>query len=146
MSRGPWSADALMVKAETALSSAHALLDIGDVDGAVNRAYYAMFDAARAALVGSRVPVQPDGVRIHSGLIGAFGRHLVKNGPVPRELGRLLNRAHEIRLLADYDGDTVERNEAQELVKQAERSVAAIRTVLVSLSSGNGSRVGFGDA
>jgi uncharacterized protein (UPF0332 family) len=56
VSRLPWSADALMMKAETALSSARALLDIGDVDGAVNRAYYAMFDAARAALMKSLSP------------------------------------------------------------------------------------------
>lgn len=35
-----------MAKADTACSSARALLDLGDVDGAANRAYYAMFDAA----------------------------------------------------------------------------------------------------
>jgi len=37
----------LMAKADTACSSARTLLDLGDVDGAANRAYYAMFDAAR---------------------------------------------------------------------------------------------------
>lgn len=40
-----------MDKAEPACASACALLDLGDVDGACNRAYYAMFDAARAALL-----------------------------------------------------------------------------------------------
>ena len=43
----------LMAKAERACSSARALLDLGDVDGACNRAYYAMLDAARAALLAS---------------------------------------------------------------------------------------------
>ena len=38
----------LIVKAERASASAFALLDMGDVDGASNRAYYAMFDAARS--------------------------------------------------------------------------------------------------
>lgn len=38
-----------MAKARRARDSAQALLDLGDVDGACNRAYYAMFDAARAA-------------------------------------------------------------------------------------------------
>lgn len=42
-----------MAKAETACSSARVLLELGDVDGASNRAYYAMFDAARAALLAS---------------------------------------------------------------------------------------------
>ena len=38
-----------MVKAKRAISSAKMLLDDGDIDGACNRAYYAMFDAAHAA-------------------------------------------------------------------------------------------------
>jgi uncharacterized protein (UPF0332 family) len=37
---------ALMNKAEKALASARLLLDANDSDGAVNRAYYAMFDGA----------------------------------------------------------------------------------------------------
>lgn len=47
---------ALMEKADQACSSARALLNLGDADGACNRAYYAMFDAARAALLASGVP------------------------------------------------------------------------------------------
>ena len=43
----------LFGKALIAASSAQILLDAGDVDGACNRAYYAMFDAARAALLAS---------------------------------------------------------------------------------------------
>jgi uncharacterized protein (UPF0332 family) len=50
-----------MAKADTACSSARALLDLGDVDGAANRAYYAMFDAA---LLVSGAPVEPDIGRI----------------------------------------------------------------------------------
>lgn len=116
-----------MVKASTACSSARALLDLGDVDGAANRAYYAMFDAARAALLASGAPVEPDIGRTHSGLIGAFGNHLVKNGPISKEVGRLLNRAHEIRLVADYNGNSVESDDAREMVKQAEIFVSVMR-------------------
>lgn len=118
----------MMVKASTACSSARALLDLGDVDGAANRAYYAMFDAARAALLASGAPVEPDIGRTHSGLIGAFGNHLVKNGPISKEVGRLLNRAHEIRLVADYNGNSVESDDAREMVKQAEIFVSVMRT------------------
>ena len=39
----------LMAKAAQAAESARMLLTSGDADGACNRAYYAMFDAARAA-------------------------------------------------------------------------------------------------
>jgi uncharacterized protein (UPF0332 family) len=119
--------DALMAKAEMACSSARALLDLGNLDGAANRAYYAMFDAARAALLASGAPVEPDIGRTHSGLIRAFGSLLVKNGPVSKEVGRLLNRAHEVRLVADYNGESVEPADAQEMVEQAETFVAAMR-------------------
>jgi len=118
---------ALMTKAETACSSARALLKLGDVDGAANRAYYAMFDAARADLLASGAPVESDIGRTHSGLIGAFGNYLVKNGPVSKEVGRLFNRAHEVRLAADYNGDSVEPSDANEMVEQAETFVAAMR-------------------
>ena len=116
-----------MDKADRALASARALLGLGDVDGACNRAYYAMFDAARAALLASGASVTPDIGRTHAGLIRLFGAHLVKNGPIPRDIGRLLGRAEEIRLVADYTGDSVELRDAQDIVSQAETFVAAIR-------------------
>jgi hypothetical protein len=38
------ASEALMAKADRACASARALLDLSDVDGACNRAYYAMFE------------------------------------------------------------------------------------------------------
>jgi len=118
---------ALMAKADRACLSARALLDLADVDGACNRAYYAIFDAARAALLASGASVKPDIGKTHSGLINAFSEHLIKNGPVSKEMGRLLKRAEEIRLVADYKGDSVELADAREMVEQAETFVAALR-------------------
>ena len=40
----------LIFKANRAIESAKLLHNAGDIDGACNRAYYAMFDAAKAAL------------------------------------------------------------------------------------------------
>ena len=129
---GPLSAVALMEKADRACASARALLELGDVDGACNRAYYAMFDAARAALLASGAMVALDIGRTHGGLISAFGHHLIKNGSVPREMGRLLNRAAEIRLVADYTGDSVEQADAEQLVQQAENFVSALRAIFLA--------------
>lgn len=132
MSRRALTPQALIAKADTAASSARSLLELGDTDGAANRAYYAMFDAARAALLASGLaPMTSDVGRSHSGLIGAFGQFLVKKGRVPRELGRLLNRAHEIRQIADYTGDSVELADASLLVQQAEVFVAAMRNAFI---------------
>jgi len=119
--------DALMTKAIRACASARALLDLGDVDGACNRAYYAMFDAARAALLASGAPVQPDVSKTHSGLISAFGQHLVKDGPISKETGRLLKRAEEIRIVADYKGDSVQVGDAREIIEQAQIFIETIR-------------------
>jgi uncharacterized protein (UPF0332 family) len=118
-----------MGKAERACSSASVLLKLGDVDGACNRAYYAMFDAARAALMASGAHASPEIGKTHRGLINAFSLQLVKNGPVSKELGRLLNRAEEIRLVADYKGDSVELADATEMVTQAEHFVATLRMI-----------------
>jgi uncharacterized protein (UPF0332 family) len=117
-----------MTKADRACASSRVLLDVGDVDGACNRAHFAMFDAARAALLASGAPVAPDIGRTHSGLISAFSNHVVKNGPVSKDMGRLLNRAHEIIQVAYYKGDSVELSDAQEMVAQAETFVAAMRS------------------
>ena len=119
---------ALMNKAQQACSSAQVLLGLGDSNGACNRAYYAMFDAARAALLTFGVQAG----KSHSGLISAFSQHLVKSGLVPVELGRLLKRAEGFRMVADYMDDSVELSDAQEMVAQAASFVTAMRTEFIA--------------
>lgn len=117
----------LMAKAMQAAASARVLLDSGDADGACNRAYYAMFDAARAALLASGAPVEAEIARTHGGLISAFSLYLVKTGRVPMELGRALNRTEELRLIADYKGDPIENEDAAWAVRQAAEFVQTMR-------------------
>ena len=62
----------LLHKANTALSSAKLLLASGDADGACNRAYYTMFDAARAALMAFQKSDEVLTIKTHSGLISSF--------------------------------------------------------------------------
>ena len=118
----------LMAKARQAAVSARVLLDTGDAYGACNRAYYAMFDAARAALLASGAPVEPEIARTHSGLISAFSLHLVKTGQVPVELGKALNKVEDLRLVADYKGDPIENEEAGWAVQQAEVFIHAMQS------------------
>ncbi len=120
----------LMDKASKASASAKLLLDSGDVDGACNRAYYAMFDAARAALIWSVAPIEPTVAKTHSGLISAFSLHLVKTGRLPVELGKALNRAAEIRLVADYSGDEVTAEKAQWVIEHAAAFIETVRQKL----------------
>ncbi|GAB5098152.1 HEPN domain-containing protein [Caballeronia sp. HLA56] len=119
----------LLTKALRASTSAALLLDDGDINGACNRAYYSMFDAARAALLASGAPVDPNVVRTHNGVIAAFGLHLVKTGQVQPDWGRTLNRAQEIRQVADYTGDSVDMELATWVVEQSGLFIQAIRAV-----------------
>lgn len=123
---------ALLIKAERAAESAKLLLAAGDFDGACNRAYYAMFDAARATLLSKAPTIPPDAARSHSGLISVFSLQLVKTGFVPVELGRDLNKAEDLRLIADYKGDPVDQEQAIWVVKQSGIFVNA----MISLCSG----------
>lgn len=120
----------LMAKALRAISSAEVLLADGDGDGACNRAYYGMFDAARAALLAQAAPVPAEIAKTHSGLIAAFSQHLVKTGLVPVELGRALNKVEDLRLIADYKGDPVEGRHAAWAVAEAKVFVQAMQVLV----------------
>jgi uncharacterized protein (UPF0332 family) len=120
----------LMTKASRALASAKLLLNSGDVDGACNRAYYAMFDAARAALLSISAPVPAEIARTHSGLITAFSLHLVKPGLVAVEHGRSLNKVEDLRLIADYKGDPVTLENAAWALEQSEKFLAAVQALM----------------
>lgn len=122
------TAQDLMAKAVQAVSSAKLLLEAGDADGACNRAYYAMFDAARAALLVSG----HDAGKTHKGVLNAFSDRLVKSGLLSKDMGRLLKHAETFRYVADYEGDSVGLSDAREMVEQAETFVSAMRTQVVS--------------
>jgi uncharacterized protein (UPF0332 family) len=125
---------ALTAKARTACESARLLLERNDTDGACNRAYYAMFDAAKAALLATGAEGAFGVGKTHSGVLAAFSLHLVKNGPVPREIGRLLKQAEEVRIVADYSGDSISPDDARRLVEAAEIFVSTL-AVLQSIHS-----------
>ncbi|MBT8572702.1 uncharacterized protein (UPF0332 family) [Polynucleobacter sphagniphilus] len=116
----------LFTKAQTAATSARILLNAGDVDGACNRAYYAMFDAARAALLASGVGESAVNTKTHSGLISKFSLELVKSGQVSVELGKSLNKVEDLRLMADYKGDCISEEDATWAVNQADKFVEAL--------------------
>ena len=89
---GPTTPPAYMGKAQRALSAARLLLTASETEGACNRAYYAMFYAAHAALIAVRINPPETGYKTHSGLIGAFGQHVIVGAGMDAELGRSINR------------------------------------------------------
>jgi uncharacterized protein (UPF0332 family) len=121
----------VMDKAQKALASARILLEAGDTDGATNRAYYAMFDAAIAALSWAGADDRQSPPKTHGGLIASFGNHLVRTDKLPSEFGRALNRVQELRLTADYLAEPVPLDKAKWAIGEADRFVAAVAGLLL---------------
>lgn len=128
----------LLDKAIRAAQSAKLLLDNGDDSGACNRAYYAMFDAASAALRAFEAPIIDEKGRIasnHSGIISSFGLLIVKEGHLPRELGRALNKAEIIRLEADYLAGAIKKEDALWMVEISEKFVDSVKELVLEIQS-----------
>jgi uncharacterized protein (UPF0332 family) len=115
-----------MRKAERALATARLLLT-DDPDGACNRAYYAMFDAAHAALYAAGVELRERPIKSHHGLVSVFGQHLVRTNQIEAEHGAALNKVLNLRLLADYQGSPLSSDKAAQAIDLAAAFVAAIK-------------------
>jgi uncharacterized protein (UPF0332 family) len=123
----------LIARARRSAVSAKVLHDIDDMSGACNRAHYAMFDAARAALLAGKEPVKSELIKTHSGLIGAFSLHLIKTSRIPAAYGRSLRQMDQIRLIADYSDEQPDRETVASSIEQANRFVQAVSDYLASL-------------
>jgi uncharacterized protein (UPF0332 family) len=123
----------LIARAKRSAASAKILFDVGDMSGACNRAYYAMFDAARAALLASKEPLKSEVIKTHSGLIAAFSLHLIKPGRIPAVYGKSLRQVDQIRLIADYSDEEPDTEMALSSIEQANHFVEAAANYLGSL-------------
>ena len=63
----------------------------------INRAYYAMFYSVLALLV-----FEPYSSSKHSGVLSYFNQRFIKNGLLPKDLGRAVNKAFDLRQRGDY--------------------------------------------
>jgi uncharacterized protein (UPF0332 family) len=115
----------LMERAKRSVRSARNLLEDGDFDFALSRAYYAMFYAAKAALL--RRGVQRSK---HSGVIAAFAEHLVKPGCFPTADQRNLQAAFQERSEGDYAGIFPSREKTEQRLRDADDFVARIAVFL----------------
>lgn len=110
--------------AKADLKSAGIPLSAEEYKGANNRAYYAIFHAINAihALNGKAY-------KRHKDAIGNFNKDYVKTEIFPREMGRKIGEAEEIRHASDYDDFYIASREeserqitvADEFIQLAER-------------------------
>ena len=64
--------------------------------------------------------------KTHSGLIAAFGEHLVKPGLIGADHGRAFAMVERERLIADYSGESVSKEAAAMASERAKAFVDAI--------------------
>ncbi len=116
-----------MERAYEALDDAEHTLSEGRLRTALSRAYYAVFHAARAVLWSQGLAP-----KTHKGMIQLFGKHVVGEGLVSREIGKILTEAHEQRELADYHAlaGSFDKDEVEMLVADARRFVEKIEGIL----------------
>ena len=119
-----------MRKAERALGKAVLLLQAEKTEGACNRAYYAMHDAAHAALLAAGFESPDSIIKTRHSLIAEFSKKFVRDGQIDASHGRAFNTVQQVRLLADYSAEPPSPDEAREAVKKAEAYVAAVRSLL----------------
>ena len=117
--------DLVLYRLQTAkgnLKSARILLAAGEYKSANNRAYYAIFHAVNAlhALSGKAY-------KRHKDSIGNFNKEYVKTEIFPREMGRKIGEAEEIRHASDYDDFYIaSHEEAERLAGVAEEFIQMV--------------------
>lgn len=84
--------------AKSDLKSAKILLDAEEYKAANNRAYYAIFHAINAVHA-----LNEKAYKRHKDVVANFNKDYVKTEIFPREIGRKIGEAEEIRHASDYD-------------------------------------------
>jgi uncharacterized protein (UPF0332 family) len=97
----------------------------GDYDSAANRAYYAMFNAARAGL-DVVTDLEVTDVRRHTAVLQLFSFHLVNPGLVSATLSADLNKAFEGRAIADYERTFTSSEDSDALLSLMDRLIAEL--------------------
>ncbi|OGW79682.1 MAG: hypothetical protein A2Z83_00415 [Omnitrophica bacterium GWA2_52_8] len=116
----------LLNKAEQALRTAHALLQLADMEFIAGRAYYAMFYIAEALLHEKDLVF-----RKHSGVHGAFGKNFIKTGEFDQKYHQWMIEAFNKRLLSDYTFDAnMTKKNAEEMIVRADDFLRAAKHYL----------------
>jgi uncharacterized protein (UPF0332 family) len=113
------SAAALMEKAEQALNSARMLLEAGDPDGAVSRAYFGLFVMVRACLIAAGGTTGNDLGGERWPVVHALGQ-LIPDETLKESLGRAWSDSDDLRLMADLGARSAPADRVSDLLGRIE--------------------------
>ncbi len=114
-----------MGQARERLADAQKIIGLVHPAVVANTAYYAMLNAARAAL-----SERDAHAKTHSGTWTLFSATFVASGEFPQELSVLARNAKDAREKGDYEANPPSAEEAAEFLSAAERFLAAVETML----------------
>ena len=116
-----------VAKAQDDLATAQEMLQVARWRGAVNRAYYAIFHVASAALLWLDVERSK-----HSGVQAAFNQFLVKPGLIEIQYGQIYKDARDWREEQDYKDlvRPLDETTTTQIVLDAERFVTRLERYL----------------
>lgn len=110
-------------KAESDIKAAKILIEAEEYRSANNRAYYAIFHAISAVHA-----IDGKSYKKHKDAIGNFNKDYVKTEIFPKETGRRIAEAEEIRHASDYDDFYIAvKDETLELLETAEALLSQIK-------------------
>jgi uncharacterized protein (UPF0332 family) len=114
-------------QAHNTLQDAQSLIEKGGSPvSIINRSYYAMFYAVLALLI-----TIGKGTSKHSGAIALFDENFIKTNLFPKEMGKLLHRAFDMREKGDYsDMVVVTIDEAMDVFNSAIEFVKNVKEKL----------------
>jgi uncharacterized protein (UPF0332 family) len=114
-----------MAQARDRLQAARELIDSGHAAAAISAAYYAMLNAARAAL-----SEHDEYAKTHGGTWSLFSRRFVATGAFDAEIYRPTGRAQEARQEGDYEAAPLSIELAAEIGDDASRFIDAVEEML----------------
>lgn len=92
----------------------------------INRVYYAMFYSILALLI-----FEPYSSSKHSGVLSYFNRRFVKQGEIPEDVGRAVNKAFDLRLRGDSKEQVfLTREQVEPYLGHARLCIDSVRKLL----------------
>lgn len=115
-----------MARAHEMLIAAESNLQIQQYKTSLNRSYYAIFHAMRAANI-----LKGFDSSKHSGVIAFFNKEYIKNGTLERNLSMIIKSSSFLREKSDYDDFFIaSKRDAEKQLENAKIFLNSIETLL----------------
>lgn len=119
----------LWAKAVENAMAAEVSFDNGLYNAAAGRAYYAMFTAARV-LLNELAGFALEDVRRHRAVMRYFSSDFIRRGLIDQNLGRAFLRSSHLRGTADYEPQSVSREDAEAVIATMRDFIATAEELL----------------